>query len=111
MRLEERWDLHLTPARAPSSALLTTGEVLWPVLLWPVAYLVSGWLIWVAEAGLKLAITLQMVPEFGADLTPLVENPARASLYAATAFSAFVLYQRRTIRAAHNKMLQGKIRH
>ena len=32
MRLEERWDLHLTPARAPSSDLLTTGEVLWPVL-------------------------------------------------------------------------------
>ena len=111
MRLEERWDLHLTPARAPSSALLAAGEVLWPVLLWPVAYLVSGWLIWVAEAVLLLAITLQMVPEFGADLTPLVENPTRASLYAATAVSAFVLYQRRSIRAAHNKMLQGKIRH
>ena len=111
MRLEERWDLHLTPARAPSSALLTTGEVLWPVLLWPVAYLVSGWLIWVVEAGLSLAVTLQMVPEFGADLTLLVENTTRASLYAATAVSAFVLYQRRTIRAAHNRMLQGKIQH
>ncbi|MGF1472719.1 MAG: hypothetical protein ACFB50_13395 [Rubrobacteraceae bacterium] len=111
MRLEERWDLHLTPSRAPSKALLTTREVVYPVLLWPVAYLVSGWLIWGAEAGLSLAITLQMVPEFGADLTTLVENPTRASLYAATAVSAFALYQRRSIRAAHNRMLQGRIRH
>lgn len=111
MRLEERWDLHLTPARAPSKELLTTGEVLWPVFIWPVAYLLSGWLILVAEAGLSLAVTLQMVPEFGADLGTLVENPTRASLYAATTVSAFVLYRRRSIRAAHNRMLQGKIRH
>lgn len=111
MRLEERWDLHLTPARAPSNDLLTTGEVLWPVLIWPVAYLVSGWLIWVVEAGLSLAVTLQMVPEFGTDLGTLVENPTWASIYAATSVSAFVLYQRRSIRAAHNRMLQGKIRH
>ena len=113
MRLEERWDLHLTPPRAPSKDLLTPGEVIWPVLAWPVAYLLSGWLIRVAEAGLSLAVTLQMVPEFGAGLGTgtLVENPVRASLYVATAISAFVLYQRRTIRTAHNSMLQGKIRH
>lgn len=111
MRLEERWSLHLTPARAPSSDLLTTGEVLWPVLTWPVAYLVSGWLVWAADAGLSLAVTLQMVPNFGTDLGTLVENPTRASLYAATAVSAFVLYQRRSIRAAHNRMLRGQIRH
>ena len=76
----------------------------------PWAYLVSGWLIWTAEAGLSLAVTLQMVPEFGTDLGSLVA-PTRASLYAATAVSVFVLYQRRTIRAAHNRMLQGRIRH
>lgn len=111
MRLEERWDLHLTPARAPSKDLLTKGEVLWPVLIWPVAYLVAGWLVRVAEAGLSLAVALQMVPGFGTDPGTLVENPTRASVYAATALSAFVLYRRRTIRAAHNRMLQGKIRH
>lgn len=111
MRLEERWELHLTPARAPSRALLTPGEVLWPVLIWPVAYLISGWLMCVAEAGLSLAVTLQMTPKTGADLGTLVENPTHASLYAATAVAVFVLYQRRSIRATHNRMLQGKIRH
>jgi hypothetical protein len=48
-----------------------------------------------------------MTPEMG----PLVSDSGTAALYAATAFSAFVLWRRRSIRSAEARMLAGKIRH
>ncbi len=48
-----------------------------------------------------------MAPEVGS----LVADSTLASLYAATAFSAFVLWRRRSIRSAEARMLAGKIRH
>ena len=108
MRLEKRWDLHLTPVKAAtSSALLTPGEILWPVLTWPLAYVLSGWVISGAQALLSLAARLQLAPDVGT----LIADPARVSLYAATVLSAFVLWQRRSIRAAESRMLQGRIQH
>ena len=111
LRLEEHWNLHLTPVRrpVPSAAVLTLGELLWAVLAWPLAYLISSWLIWAAVAGLYLTVRLQMAPEI--DLGILAENPTRVALYAATAISLFVLWQRRAIRTSEARMLQGKIGH
>jgi hypothetical protein len=91
----------------PSNALLSWEEALWAVLAWPVGYLISGWLIPALEAGLSLAASLQMAPNIG----PLVADPALASIYAATALSAYVLWRRRSIRAADARMRAGKIRH
>lgn len=108
MRLEERWELHLTSVKAtPSRVLLTPGEVLWPLLTWLLAYVVSGWLISGTQSLLSLAARLELAPDVGA----LVADPKRAALYVATAFAAFVLWQRRSIRAAEARMLRGEIRH
>ena len=107
MRLEERWNLHLTPVRVPPAVLLTPGEVVWPVLTWPIAYLVSGWVISGTQGLLSLAASLELAPDVGT----LVADPAQASLYTATALSAFVFWQRRSIRAAEGRMLRGEIRH
>ena len=111
LRLEEHWNLHLTPVRrpVPSAAVLTLGELLWAILAWPLAYLISSWLIWAAVAGLSLAVRLQMAPEI--DLGILADNPTQVALYTATAISLFVLWQRRTIRTSEARMLQGKIGH
>lgn len=108
MRLEERWELHLTPVTsAPSKALLTPAELLWTVLTWPLAYLASIETITGVQSLLSLAARWQLAPDVGT----LVTDPARASIYVATALSAFVLWQRRSIRAAEARMLQGRIRH
>jgi len=108
LRLAERWELHLIPdGSMPSNALLSWEEALWAVLAWPLGYLISGWLIPALEAGLSLAASLQMAPNIG----PLVADPALASIYAATALSAYVLWRRRSMRAAEARMRAGKIRH
>jgi len=69
--------------------------------------LLGGWIIAALEGVLALAARLQMAPDVG----PLVAEPGLASLYAATAFCAFVLWRRRTIRTAEARVLAGKIRH
>ena len=108
MRLEDRWELHLTQGRKPPSrAPITAGEVLAAALAWPLVYALSGWIISATQWGLSLAASLQMAPEVG----PLVQDPQRASIYAATVAAAFVLWRRRAIRGAEVRMLQGKIRH
>lgn len=108
MRLEERWELHLTPVTsAPSKALLTPAELLWTVLTWPLAYLASIGTITGVQGFLSWAARWQLAPDLGT----LVADPVRASIYVASALSAFVLWQRRSIRAAEARMLQGKIRH
>lgn len=108
IRPEERWELHLTPAKQrPSGTVLTPGEALWTVLAWPVAYVLSGWLLSGAWGLLLLAARLEMAPDVGAP----VADPTLASIYAATLFSVFVLWRRRSIRAGEAAMLRGKIRH
>jgi hypothetical protein len=67
----------------------------------------SGWIIAAAQWGLSAAASLQLAPETGY----LVEDPQRASLYAACVAAALVLWRRRAIRSARARMLQGKIRH
>ncbi len=108
MRLEDRWELHLSESsKQPSRVPLTTGEVSAVALAWPIAYVLSGWIIVLAQWGLSAAAELQLAPEIG----PIVEDPQQASLYAACAAAAFVLWRRRAIRSAQARMLQGKIRH
>jgi hypothetical protein len=108
-RLRDRWALHEVAADGPgpSGALLTREEALWGVLAWPLGYFLAGWLIGALQGILALAATLGMAPEMG----PLVSDPGTAALYAATGFSVFVLWRRRSIRAAEARMLAGKIRH
>ncbi len=109
VRLGERWELHLAPGKAlPSGAILTPGELFWAALAWPVAYLLSGWLISGAEALLSLATRLRVAPLLE-DL--LVSDPTLSSVYAATGFAVFVLWRRRSIRTAEARMLAGRIRH
>ena len=108
MRLEDRWELHLTDAGGhPSRAPLTAGEVLAAALAWPIAYVFSGWVIASTQWALSAAAAFRLAPELG----PVVDDPQRASLYAACAGAAFVLWRRRAIRSAHSSMLKGKIRH
>jgi len=108
MRLEDRWELHLTDAGGhPSCAPLTAGEVLAAALAWPIAYVFSGWVIASTQWALSAAAAFRLAPELG----PVVDDPQRASLYAACAGAAFVLWRRRAIRSAHSGMLKGKIRH
>ena len=108
MRLEDRWKLHLNEVKKrPSRVPLTTGEVLAAALAWPIAYVLSGWIIALAQWGLSAAEKLQLAPEMG----PLVEDPQRVSIYAACVAAAFVLWRRRAIRGAELRMHQGKIRH
>jgi hypothetical protein len=107
-RLRDRWELHEIPdGRGPSGAVLTREEALWGALAWPLGYFLAGWLLGAVERILALATTLGMTPEMG----PLVSDSGTAALYAATAFSAFVLWRRRSIRSAEARMLAGKIRH
>lgn len=109
VRLEERWELHLTPAKiSPSRAILARGEALWAAAAWTVAYVLSGWLISATEALTSLAVLLQIAPPLEG---PLVAEPTLASLYAASAFAVLVLWRRRSMRMAEARMLQGKIRH
>lgn len=91
----------------PSRALLTPGEVLWAAISWPLAYLLAAWLIGIGESLFQLATTLQMASGSG----PLVSDPVRASIYVATLSAVFVLWRRRSIRAAEVNTLRGKIRH
>jgi len=108
IRLEDRWELHLTPGkRVPSRVPITPGEALAAALAWPVAFLLVGWFIPAMEALLSLAARFEMVAEVGT----LVANPTLASVYAATSLSALVLWRRRSIRVAESRMLRGKIRH
>ncbi len=108
MRLEGRWELHLTPGKTtPPRDFLTPGEALAAALAWPVAFVLSGWIIPVTEALLSLAARLRMAPEVGT----LTTDPTLVSAGVATLLSAFVLWRRRSIRAAEARMLQGKIRH
>ena len=107
-RLRDRWELHEVPDMlGPSAAILTREEALWGALAWPLGYFLAGWLLAALESVVALAARLQMAP----DLVQAVPAPGTASLWAATALSAFVLWQRRSIRAAEARMLAGKIRH
>lgn len=107
-RFKERWELHKIPGGSgPSVVFLTREEALWSVLAWPAGYLLAGWLLAALEGLLGLAASLQMAPKIG----PLVADPGPVSLYAATALSLFVLWRRRSMRAAEARMLAGKIRH
>jgi len=109
LRLKERWELHRASERffGPSAAFLTRKEALWGVLAWPLGYLLAGWLLAALEGILGLAASLWMAPE----VETLVADPGLASLYSATALSAFVLWRRRSIRSAEARMLAGRIRH
>ena len=108
LRPGDRWALHKVPdGLGPSGAVLTREEALWGALAWPLGYFLTGWLIGALEGILALAATLGMAPEMG----PLVSDPGTAALYAATGFSIFVLWRRRSIRSAQARMLAGKIRH
>ena len=107
-RLRDRWELHEVPDESgPSAAVLTREEALWGALAWPLGYYLAGWLLAALESVLALAARLQIAP----DLVQPVPDPGTASLCAATALSAFVLWQRRSIRSAEARMLAGKIRH
>jgi hypothetical protein len=107
-RLRDRWALHeVSDGPGPSGVVLTREEALWGALAWPLGYLLAGWLIGALEGILALAATLGMAPEVG----PLVSDPGTSALYAATGFSIFVLWRRRSIRSAEARMLAGKIRH
>jgi hypothetical protein len=111
-RLRDRWELHEVPmasgpTSSPTAAVLTREEVLWGLLAWPLGYFLVGWVIAALEGILALAASLGVVPDVG----PLVASPTTAAVYAAFAISAFVLWQRRSIRAAEARMLSGKIRH
>lgn len=108
IRLEGRWELHLTPGKTtPPRHPLAPAEALAAALAWPVAFVLSGWIIPVTEALLSLAARLRMAPEVGT----LTTDPTLISAGVATLLSAFVLWRRRSIRAAEVRMLQGKIRH
>jgi hypothetical protein len=67
----------------------------------------AGCLLAALESVLALAARLQIAP----DLVQGTPESGTAALWAATALSAFVLWQRRSIRAAEARMLAGKIRH